>query len=129
MARILIADDAALIRILVSRSLVGHETIQASDGDEALQLLLEHQPDIAILDWIMPGLDGIEICKAARNDPSLANTQFVVMTSRETYEVEQDAREAGVNYFLRKPIMPRQLAELVDSILKKKSNESKESTD
>ena len=60
MARILVADDAAMIRLIVCRSLKEHETQAAADGQQALDMLRAWQPDIAILDWMMPGLTGLK---------------------------------------------------------------------
>jgi CheY-like chemotaxis protein len=117
MARILIADDAAMLRVLASRSLGGHRTIEASDGHEALALVKEHRPDIVILDWMMPGLSGLEVCKAIREDPDLAGIQIIIMTARTGFDSETEAREAGVDHFITKPIMPRQLATLVEKIV------------
>ena len=117
MARILIADDAAMIRILASRSLGGHRTMEASDGHEAFALIKEHRPDIAILDWMMPGLSGVDVVRAIRDDPDLAGMQIVMMTARTGFDSENEAREAGVDHFIAKPIMPRQLATLVEKIV------------
>src|SRR5438046_2350494 len=117
MARILIADDAAMLRVLASRSLGAHKTIQAADGHEALALIKEHRPDIVILDWMMPGLSGIEVCRAIREDPDLAGTQIIIMTARGGLDSANQARDAGVDHFITKPIMPRQLSTLVDKIL------------
>jgi two-component system, OmpR family, phosphate regulon response regulator PhoB len=117
MARILIADDAAMIRVLASRSLGGHRTMEASDGHEALALVKEHRPDIVILDWMMPGMSGIEVVRAIREDPDLTGIQIVMMTARTGFDSELEAREAGVDHFIPKPIMPRQLSTLVDKIV------------
>jgi two-component system, OmpR family, phosphate regulon response regulator PhoB len=117
MARILIADDAVMLRVLASRSLGSHKTLEASDGHEALALIKEHHPDIAILDWMMPGLSGVEVCRAIRDDPDLAGIQIVMMTARTGFDSEHEALEAGVDHFITKPIMPRQLATLVDKIV------------
>jgi CheY-like chemotaxis protein len=117
MARILVADDAAMLRILACRSLAGHQTIEARDGDEALGLVRLHHPQIAILDWMMPGLSGLEVCKAIRDDPELAGIKIVIMTARSGFDSEAEARAAGVDHFINKPIMPRQLMNVVDRVL------------
>jgi two-component system phosphate regulon response regulator PhoB len=117
MARILIADDAGMLRTLASRSLGDHQTIQAADGNEALALARQHRPDIVILDWMMPGLSGIEVCRAIREDPKLAGTQIIMITARTGFDSAAKAREAGVDHFVSKPIMPRQLANLVERIV------------
>ncbi|MCC7367871.1 MAG: response regulator [Chloroflexi bacterium] len=117
MARILVADDAAMLRYLACRSLDGHQTIQAEDGEEALALIKEHRPRIVILDWMMPKLSGVEVCRAIRADPDLAGIQIIVMTARTGFDSENEALEAGVDHFIAKPLMPRQLSMLVERIL------------
>ncbi len=117
MAKILVADDAVMLRVLVSRSLVGHEIVQASDGDEALVLAREHRPEVVILDWMMPGLSGIEVCEAIRADPDLAATRLILMSARGDYDSQRRAIAAGVDGFVAKPVMPRQIADMVEAIL------------
>lgn len=106
-----------MLRILACRSLTGHQTIEASDGEEALALAKQFHPRIVILDWMMPKLSGVEVTRAIREDPDLAGTKIVVMTARTGFDSESEALEAGVDHFVAKPIMPRQLALLVDRIL------------
>ncbi|MFN8634329.1 MAG: response regulator [Chloroflexota bacterium] len=117
MARILVADDAALLRVLACRSLDGHRTIEAEDGTEALALAREHHPDVVILDWMMPGMSGVEVSKAIKDDPDLADTPVILMTARSGFDSQAQAHEAGVDHFITKPIMPRQLSTLVDRIV------------
>ena len=66
---------------------------------------------------MMPGLSGIEVCRAIRDDPDLAGTQIIIMTARTGFDSANQAREAGVDHFITKPIMPRQLSTLVDKIV------------
>ncbi len=117
MACILVADDAAMLRRLVCRSLREHRTIEAKDGAEALELIREHHPDIAILDWLMPGLTGVEVSEAIREDPAFADMQIIMMTARSGFDSADQAKAAGVDHFITKPIMPRQISTLVDRIL------------
>jgi len=117
MARILVADDAAMLRVLVCRSLFGHKTIEAEDGTEALELTRQHRPDIVILDWVMPGMTGVEVARAIREDASLSHIQIIMMTARSGFDSEDQAKAAGVDHFITKPIMPRQVSTLVDKIL------------
>jgi CheY-like chemotaxis protein len=117
MAKILVADDAALLRVLACRSLSGHRTIDAEDGETALALAREHHPHIAILDWMMPGMSGIDVCRAIREDPEIADIKVILMTARGGFDNETEALEAGVDHFLTKPIMPRQLSTLVERIV------------
>lgn len=124
MARILVAEDARLVRVMLSRSLSLHEIIGTGDGHEALALMREHHPEIAILDWNMPGLDGLEVVKAVRADPDLAHIRLVMMTARTDYNAEREAREAGIDHFVRKPIMPRQITSLVEQLLDSRTRDT-----
>jgi two-component system, cell cycle response regulator len=117
MAKILIADDAAMLRVLACRSLSEHQTNEAEDGEAALALAKQFRPRIVILDWMMPKLSGVEVTRAIREDPDLKGIKIVVMTAWTGFDSETEAKEAGVDHFLAKPIMPRQLALLVDRIL------------
>ena len=118
MSRILVAEDARLVRVILTRSLAPHEIIEAGDGEQALALLREHRPEIAILDWAMPGLTGIEVCEVARADPDFQQMWIVMLTARTDYNAERVAREAGADHFVRKPIMPNQILMLVNRLLR-----------
>jgi two-component system, OmpR family, phosphate regulon response regulator PhoB len=117
MVRVLVADDAAMVRRVVCRSLQPHETLEAEDGRQALEMLRVYSPKVAILDWMMPGLSGLEVCQEARSDPSTTQTIFVIMTARREQGAEDQARLAGVSHFIRKPFMPLELADLVLPLL------------
>ena len=114
--RILVADDSPVLRLLVRRTLDGHEVFGAGTGDEALQLLATARPSVAILDLNMPGRTGLEVCRAIRRDPLQAATFVIVITANGEPDVEQRAFEAGADSFLAKPFSPRRLRELVDAL-------------
>lgn len=116
-ALVLVADDDLVSRLIAHRSLGRHDVESVDDGSEALTMLQAGRPDVAVLDWMMPGLDGIEICETVRSDPALAGTILVVITARDDADAEQRARLAGADYFLHKPVLPGQLAELVTQAL------------
>jgi two-component system phosphate regulon response regulator PhoB len=114
--RIFIADDAPQLRLLLRRALVGHEIVEAATGDEALRYLSTVCPDVAILDVNMPGLTGLEVCRAIRLDPRHAATYVIIVTANGDRDGERRAREAGAAAFLAKPFSPRRLCELVGAI-------------
>ncbi len=117
MVTILVADDSAMARLLVSRSLAGHRVLLASAGDEALALARQYRPEVAILDWMMPGLNGIEVCEAIRAAPDLASMHIIVMTARSEHDSRCRALAAGADGFVAKPIIPRQIADLIGAVL------------
>lgn len=115
MARILIADDSRPIRMLIRRalSIADHEILEAEDGDAALDALIQERPDVVILDVIMPGLSGIDVCRAARADPDLASTPIIFLTG----DVMSDQlREAGADRIFAKPFSPHRLLAAVDEL-------------
>ena len=117
---VLIADDSLSMRLLLHRVLAsrGHQIYEAIDGDQALQLLHAHHPDIAILDVIMPGLDGLEVCRTARADPAFASLKVIVISANATVD---DALAAGADCFLVKPFLPSRLLALIDELTAVKS--------
>src|SRR5688572_27698249 len=105
MARVLVADDSAQPRLLVRRTLLhgGHEVLEAADGEEALRVLRDERPDVAILDVVMPGLSGLDVCRAARRDAALAVIGFIILSANAT---PRHAAEAEADRFLAKPYVP-----------------------
>lgn len=111
-----------MLRVLACRSLDGHRTMEADNGEAALALARHFHPDIVILDWMMPGLSGVEVSQAIKNDPDLNHTKIIMMTARSGFDSETQARAAGVDHFISKPLMPRQLLTLVDRIVLEQQN-------
>ena len=114
--RILIADDAPQLRLLLRHVLVGHESVEAGSRDEALAVVRAAAADVAILDVNMPGRTGLEVCRAIRLDPHRAATYVIIITASGDPDGERRAREAGADAFLTKPFSPRRLCELVDAL-------------
>jgi CheY-like chemotaxis protein len=111
--RILFADDSAVSRSLVQAILAvpGHEITTAENGTDAWRLWQrDHQP-VVIADWMMPGVDGLELCRKIRADPTGRSTYFILQTVRTGGTGE--ATEAGVSAYITKPIVP---AELLDAL-------------
>ena len=92
-ATVLVADDDADILRLISQRLGhrGYRVLTAADGDEALTLALDHAPDAAVLDGVMPGREGHEVCAAMRADPRTAHVPVLLLTAK---AADADAREA-----------------------------------
>ena len=112
---ILIADDEAALRMLVRATLdTGHlRILEASDGEEALRLAREEQPDLVLLDWSMPGLTGLEVAEALHTDPETTDLAIVMLTARALPFDQEAAREVGVIHYMTKPFSPRALLDLV----------------
>jgi DNA-binding response OmpR family regulator len=110
--RLLIADDDAVSRGLLRASLnrAGHVVIEASDGREAWRILEgEEGPRLAILDWMMPELDGLEICRRLRRECTSGYTYVILLTSRGYRKDIIAGLEAGADDYLVKPCHPQEL--------------------
>ena len=110
--RILIAEDSFVSRRLLESALRrwGHEVIATSDGVEAWQALQGDQlPPLAILDWMMPGLDGLDLCRRIRQTPGLASMYVLLLTAKEAQQDIVTGLEAGADEYLAKPFDPAEL--------------------
>jgi diguanylate cyclase (GGDEF)-like protein len=105
--RTLVADDDPITTTILSNMLArnGIEVTVAHDGDVAWQALNSLQPPaIAILDWMMPNLDGLELCRRIRSTPRLAGTYVILVTGRDSREDLVAGLEAGADDYMTKPI-------------------------
>lgn len=103
---ILIAEDDAVSRRLLKLFLTrwGYEVLAAKDGIEALEILSrENSPAVAILDWMMPGLDGIELCRRMRANPKMLPTHIILLTARNGKADIVQGLEAGADDYISKP--------------------------
>ena len=119
MARILIAEDDSDLRLLVSLKLesAGHQVVSVEDGATAAHHCRVMRPDLVILDLMMPGMSGLEVCRFIRADPDLVSTPVILLTARAQQADIEAGRAAGVDEYLTKPFSPRELAGRVDSLL------------
>jgi two-component system, chemotaxis family, chemotaxis protein CheY len=115
-ATILVCDDDPSLRELV-RAVLGprYRFIEAADGTEALVAARELDPDLIVLDVMLPGLSGIEVLETIRNDESLKDMLVVVITAWS--HAELDARVAGADRFVSKPFDPDELSGAVEELL------------
>ncbi|MFN7964385.1 MAG: EAL domain-containing protein [Acidobacteriota bacterium] len=120
--RILIADDDGTARMLVAESFraEGFEVIEAEDGAQALDAFKQAQPQLVILDVIMPGMDGFAACTALRKLPDGASVPILVMTGLEDVDAITRAFAAGATDFVTKPISWQMLSHRVRYLLRSK---------
>ncbi|MBE7470413.1 MAG: response regulator [Anaerolineae bacterium] len=110
--RVLIADDDAVSRRLLEVTLTawGYEVKVTTDGNEAWQALqAEDAPRLAILDWMMPGLDGSELCRRMRQNPDLSTLYLILLTGKGRQEDIVAGLEAGADDYLIKPFDAKEL--------------------
>jgi CheY-like chemotaxis protein len=116
---VLIADDTDSVRALIVAALQGgdYELLEATDGTTALALVRWHHPDLAILDILMPGLNGIDLARAIRGDPDLAGTRIIILSAVESDPKTVVRDIAGADLYLPKPFSPRELRRAVERLL------------
>jgi len=111
MVKILVIDDDATMRLLVTLVLrkQGYEVIQAKNGEEGLALAHEIIPALIICDWMMPKMDGLQVCQAIKSDPKFSATFFILLTAREEVADRIQGLDTGADEFLSKPIESTEL--------------------
>jgi two-component system phosphate regulon response regulator PhoB len=118
---VLIADDDPDVMSVIVETLEpeGYRVITAHDGAAALSLARKEQPDIVVLDWMMPVLDGLSVCRALRQDdnPRLARIPVVLITGRADAQDTAAGFNAGVTDYLTKPFKPTHLLARLQSWL------------
>lgn len=104
--RVLVVDDSKLQRKILTASLKkwGYVVHEAPDGAAALELAIRVVPDIILSDWMMPGMSGVEFCRAFRDTPSAGYTYFILLTSKSDKAEIAQGLEAGADDFLTKPV-------------------------
>ncbi len=112
---ILVATDCPLHQRILSKKLTdaGHTVRCADNGRLALEMAVETGPQLIISDWMMPEMDGLELCRTLRMSPLLARIHFIIMTSHDSNEQLVEAFDAGINYYLIKPLNHSILAALL----------------
>jgi pilus assembly protein CpaE len=119
MASILLIDDDIDIRPLMNTLLtrLGHTPRMAASGEEGLKLAQESQFDLVILDLMMPGMDGFEVCRRLRAHPRTRDIPILIFTARTQPADQEGAMQAGADGFLGKPIEPRELSAKISELL------------
>ena len=104
--KVLIAEDEPVSRRLLEGALArwGYQVIVAADGEQAWKVLQEPEsPMLIVLDWLMPGLDGVDVCRRAREDVRLNSAYILLLTSRTSKEDVVQGLEAGADDYVTKP--------------------------
>ena len=109
--RALIADDDKIAATILSRALIrsSFEVSIAHDGESAWRVIQEKAPHLAIVDWMMPALDGPALCRRIRADPATAGMYLLLLTSRDSREDVVTGLDSGADDYLIKPVDPEEL--------------------
>jgi DNA-binding response OmpR family regulator len=118
MATVLIVDDEPIVREVVARYLTreGHRTLEAADGNAARGVIAHSDPDLVVLDVMLPGTDGLELCRWIRSTSELP---VIMLTARGEEADRIVGLELGADDYVTKPFSPRELAARVRSVLRR----------
>lgn len=123
--KILLADDEPDILEIVSYNLTaeGYEVICAKNGNQAIELAKEHLPSMIILDVMMPGKNGIEVCKILRTEPKFKDTVIIFLSALGDEGTEIRGLETGADDYITKPISPKVLTSKVNALFRRVSKD------
>ncbi len=128
MATILVIDDDELVSRTLQRALkmYDYQVMTANSGIEGLQLARRHRPDLFILDIMMPGVDGYQVCRQIRGDPLLQDLPVLFLTAKAKDEDKIEGFRAGADDYLIKPFNMQELELRVKAILRRMTPEAPE---
>jgi two-component system, OmpR family, phosphate regulon response regulator PhoB len=120
-ARVLLVEDDAALAELVSWHLEREdfEVERTSDGEEAILLARENPPDLVLLDWMIEGVSGIEVCRQLRRFSDTANVPIIMLTARGEEEDRVRGLDTGADDYVTKPFSPRELVARVGAVLRR----------
>jgi two-component system phosphate regulon response regulator PhoB len=117
---LLVEDDRALADLLIWHfSREGYDIVRTADGDEAILLAEERPPDLVILDWMIEGVSGIEVCRRLRRKPATARVPIIMLTARGEESDRIRGLETGADDYVTKPFSPRELIARVGAVLRR----------
>ena len=121
--KILIVDDEPNIRTLLTQALEDFEAngvklLETGEGLDAWRLIQTERPELVILDIMMPGLSGYEVCRRVKSDPELAETHIIILTAKGQAIDRKRSFDAGADEFILKPFDTKYLVEQVAKVLR-----------
>ena len=118
---VLIVDDEAPIRemIAVALQMAGYHCLEAHNAQTAHALIVDHQPDIVLLDWMMPDVSGIELARRLKREPMTAKIPIIMLTARGEEDNKIQGLEAGADDYITKPFSPRELIARLKAVLRR----------
>lgn len=119
--RILVVDDEAPIRDMLSMALeaVGYDVVQAANAQEAHAMIVDQQPDLVLLDWMMPGTSGLELLRRLKRNEVTEKVPVVMLTAKTEEDHTITGLDAGADDYISKPFSPRELVSRVKAVLRR----------
>ena len=119
--KILVVEDEPAIRemIVFHLSRAGYETLEAADCREAREQLADHRPDLALVDWMLPDLSGLELTRMLKRDPNYEDLAIIMLTARAEERDKVSGLEGGADDYITKPFSPRELVARIQAVLRR----------
>jgi two-component system phosphate regulon response regulator PhoB len=119
--KVLIVEDEVAIVTLLRYNLEkeGFTVVSTGDGEEAVQLVKEHKPDVIVLDWMLPGMTGVEVCKHIRWDNEMKNTPIIMLSARGEEGDRIRGLDSGADDYMVKPFSPPELIARIKAVFRR----------
>jgi len=124
-ATILVVEDEPAIQELIAYNLkqAGHQPLRADNAEQALNLVANALPDLVLLDWMLPGLSGIEFARRLRADKRTRTIPIIMLTARTDEQDKLQGLETGADDYITKPFSPRELNARIKAVLRRRAPE------
>jgi two-component system phosphate regulon response regulator PhoB len=124
-ATILVVEDEPAIQELIAYNLTqaGHRALRADNAEQALHLLSNALPDLVLLDWMLPGISGIELAKKLRGDKRTKTVPIIMLTARSEEQDKLVGLDTGADDYITKPFSPRELNARIKAVLRRRAPE------
>ncbi len=118
---VLIVDDEAPIRemIAVALEMADYRVLEADNAQTAHAMVVDHQPDLVLLDWMMPGTSGVELARRLKRDESTAELPIIMLTAKGEEDHKIQGLESGADDYITKPFSPRELVARLKAVLRR----------
>lgn len=113
MAKILVVDDSATDRRVIASALEGYTVLEAANGDEAIERVRQDKPHLIILDVVMPGKNGFQVCRELRKMPEVKDVPIVMLTTKKQPTDRDWGLKQGATEYLTKPFTDEELLKVV----------------
>ncbi|GKW49552.1 phosphate regulon transcriptional regulator PhoB [Halomonas sp. NCCP-2165] len=118
---VLIVDDEASIRemIAVALEMADYRVLEADNAQDAHAMIVDHQPDLLLLDWMMPGTSGIELARRLKRETTTSELPIILLTAKGEEDNKIQGLEAGADDYITKPFSPRELVARLKAVLRR----------
>ena len=125
---ILIVEDEAAVRELLAATLLGagYQVLEAANGSEAQDIVETGRPALILLDWMLPGMSGLEFAKWLKNDQQLSDLPVIMLTARDEENYKVLGLEAGIDDYVTKPFSTRELLARIKAVLRRAGKDNSE---